>query len=159
MERTGAVSATKAAAPASPTEVVSKFYAAFEKADTATMATLYSPDVRFQDMIFSYANRDGTMHMWNKILANPGNQIHFTLDSAQGNEVRGHWVADYTLNGRKVHNEVTTVMTVENGLITQHTDDSSWDKWAPQALPLGHLALLPGLKQLAMGAIRANIDG
>lgn len=146
------------AAPASPRDVVTRFYAAFEKGDTATLEKLYAPDVKFQDAIFSYENRDGTMNMWRKILADPTTKIRFTLDNVDGSQVTGHWVADYKILGRPVHNEISTRMTVENGLITRHRDDFDWNKWAPQALPLGHLATLPGLKQLVQMVIRSQID-
>ncbi len=146
------------AAVASPKDVVTQFYAAFEKGDTATLARLYHPAVKFQDAMFSYEDRAGTMKMWTKILADPSTKIRFTMDSVDGKQVTGHWVADYKILGRPVHNEIKTTMTVENGLITSHKDDFSWNKWAPQALPLGHLATLPGIKQLVQMVIRSRID-
>ncbi len=145
-------------AAASPRDVVSKFYAAFEAKDTATMESLYAPNVKFADMLFSYDDRAGTMHMWKKILSDPATKIRFTLDRTDGDRVHGHWVADYTLGGRPVHNELTTQMVVKNGKIVQHQDASDWDKWAPQALPLGNVARLPIIRELVQMAIRFSID-
>lgn len=157
VERTARAAAP--AVPASPREVVTRFYQAFERRDTATLRTLYAPDVKFKDAIFSYPDRAGTMRMWEKILADPNTRIRFTLDSVDGSQVKGNWVADYKVGGRPVHNEVSTTMTVKDGLITQHTDDFSWNKWAPQALPLGHLATLPGIKQVVQALLRSKING
>lgn len=156
--RSAAVSAPGAGSVATPREVVTQFYAAFVGHNPDAMEKLYAPDVKFKDAIFSYNDRAGTMHMWRKIMQDPTSKFVFTLDSVEGNQVKGHWVADYKLNGRKVHNEISTQMTVENGKITRHTDDFSWSKWAPQALPLGHLATLPGLKQLVQSIMRGIID-
>src|SRR5580698_6826155 len=54
-----------ASTPSGPAvQVVSQFYDAFVKGDTATMENLYSPDVKWKDTIFSFPDRKGTMGMW-----------------------------------------------------------------------------------------------
>lgn len=153
--KASATRAVEGAAP-SPAEVVTKFYQAFESKNVDAMAQLYAPNLKFKDAIFSFDDAAGATHMWRKLFeVDPNAKLKFTLDSTEGSTVKGHWVADYHVLGRPVHNEVSTTMKVENGKITQHTDDFSWKKWAPQAFPAGALFTLPGLDSLAKVAVRA----
>jgi limonene-1,2-epoxide hydrolase len=153
---TAARPVTAAGAAAAPAEVVGQFYAAFERKDVDAMEKLYAPRLRFQDAIFSFDSAAGATHMWRKLFqVDPNAKLKFTLDSAEGSTVKGHWVADYHVGGRPVHNEVSTTMKVEGGRILEHTDDFSWKKWAPQAFPAGRIFTLPGLDALAKGAVRA----
>jgi len=153
--KTSAPKAVAAAPAASPGDVVSAFYKAFETKDVDTQEKLYAPNVKFKDAIFSFDNAKDTANMFRKLNGvDPNAKIKFTLDSVNGSTVKGHWVADYHVLGRPVHNEVSTTMKVENGKITEHTDDFSWKKWAPQAFPAGALFTLPGLDFLAKAAVR-----
>ena len=150
-------SATRAVAGAapSPAEVVSQFYRAFEAKDVDAMEQLYAPNLKFKDAIFKFDDAAGATHMWRKLFqVDPNAKLTFTLDSTDGATVKGHWVADYHVGGRPVHNEVSTTMKVENGKIVEHTDDFSWKKWAPQAFPAGALFTLPGLDALAKALVR-----
>lgn len=158
---TAKAGATRAAAPAndsvsaSSRDVVTKFYEAFEKKDVGAMEQLYAPNVKFKDAIFAFGDRGGTTKMWKNLFkTDPNAKLKFTLDSADGQNVKGRWVADYHVNGRPVHNEVSTTMKVVDGKITEHTDDFSWKKWAPQAFPGGKLFTLPGLDSLAKALVR-----
>lgn len=152
--KTAAVGAPAAATVKSARDVVTEFYSAFVKQDTKTMESLYSKDVKFQDAIFKFADREGTMGMWNTILRDPKSKFTFELKSVEGDVVTGHWKADYELFGRKVHNEIDTRMVVKDGKIVEHRDSFSWDKWAKQALPAGGLFTVPPFEQLAKGALR-----
>lgn len=146
---------TSAAAGSAPADVVTRFYEAFEAKNVDAMEQLYAPNLRFKDAIFSFDDAAGATHMWRKLFqVDPNAKLAFTLDSADGATVKGHWVADYHVNGRPVHNEVSTTMRVEGGRIVEHTDDFSWKKWAPQAFPAGRLFTLPGLDALAKGLVR-----
>lgn len=160
---TPAVKKTAAVAPAAAAsrpaaEVVGEFYRAFEKADLQTMQRLYAPDVKFKDEIFGYDDRAGTMNMWKKILSDPRTKISFTLGPSSGDTVKGHWVADYQVFGRKVHNEISTTLVVRDGKIVSHRDAFDFDRWAKQALPAGRLLSLPGFEQLTKHVLRTVID-
>lgn len=152
--KAGAVNAVAASPVKSARDVVTEFYAAFVKQDTKSMEQLYSKDVKFQDAIFKYGDREGTMGMWNKILRDPKSKFSFELKSVEGDVVTGHWKADYELLGRKVHNEIDARMVVRDGKIVEHRDSFDWDKWAKQALPAGGLFTMPPFEQLAKGALR-----
>lgn len=152
--------AASAAVPATPAvAVATEFYNAFVAKDTATMETLYAPDVKWKDTIFSYDDRNGTMGMW-RIELDPTNPAKFTysIASAQGDTVVVHWLADYSLFGRPIHNNVMSTLTVKNGLIVQETDDYSWQKWAAQAFPFGSLSNDWPLKPVLMGVLRTAMD-
>lgn len=152
--KTGAVSAPAVATVKSPRDVVTDFYAAFVKQDTKSMEALYGKDVKFQDAIFKFDDREGTMGMWNNILRDPKSKFTFELKRVEGDVVTGHWKADYELFGRKVHNEIDTRMVVKDGKIVEHRDSFSWDNWAKQALPAGKLFTVPPFEQLAKGLLR-----
>jgi ketosteroid isomerase-like protein len=146
----------EAASVASPEAVATRFYAAFTTGDLDTMSALYAPGVHFRDAIFEYADRAGTMHMWTTLLgAKPA--ISYQLDRVEGEVAHGRWVADYTLFGRPVHNEVKSELTVRAGKIVEHRDGFDWSTWAKQALPLGSLATRGPGKLLARMALRAAI--
>lgn len=161
----GPAGATRAAAaaaipvlPTAPGAVFLRFYEAFVARDFDTMERLYAPDVKFADMVFRYDDHAGTMGMWRTILRDPSTKIRFALDGVDGDHVRGRWVADYEVFGRKVHNELTTEMTVKDGRIVRHVDDSDWDTWAPQALPLGSFSTLPVVRDVLRFALRHFVD-
>lgn len=133
-----------------------RFYDAFETKDLAAMDALYAPDVKFKDAIFAFGDKPGVLGMWKNLFkTDPNAKLKFTVDQVEGDTVKGHWVADYHVNQRPVHNEVATTMTVRDGKITSHTDDFSWKKWAPQAFPAGKLFTLPGFEQLAKALVRS----
>lgn len=122
------------------------------------MDALYANDVTFKDAIFAFDDKPGVMGMWKNLFkTDPNAKLKFTVDAVQGDTVKGHWVADYHVNQRPVHNEVATTMKVRDGKITEHTDDFSWKKWAPQAFPAGKLFTLPGLEQLAKALVRVAL--
>lgn len=153
VQRSGAVDG--AAAAASPKEVAERFYDAFVHARFDEMESLYADDVSFRDDIFRYQDRDGTMGMWRKLLEKPGKvKASYRFDRVEGNVAIGRWQADYEVFGRKVHNDIESRLTVVDGKIVAHKDDFDFAKWAGQALPIGHLAKLPGVKPLLSGLIR-----
>ncbi|MFN7132958.1 MAG: nuclear transport factor 2 family protein [Myxococcales bacterium] len=146
------------AAAAAPAEVARRFYDAFVNRRFDEMEALYSPDVKFKDMVFEYGDRSGTMKMWRKILADPSTQIRFEVDGVKGDVAHGRWVADYKVFGRKVHNELTFQMTVRDGKIVEHRDHSDWATWQRQAFPLGRIGELAPVKSLLIHLIRTGID-
>jgi ketosteroid isomerase-like protein len=144
--------------PASPGAVARRFYDAFCTGDTATMEALYAPDVRFQDEIFSFADRAGTMGMW-RLLVDPknGGRFSYTLLGVEGDTAVVRWIADYRFLGRPVHNEVTGRLRVKDGRIVDHHDAFSWDRWARQALPLGRFSTFQPIKGLIKVGLRVGL--
>jgi ketosteroid isomerase-like protein len=143
----------------SPEETVRAFYDAFTTKKLDTVESLYAPDAKFKDEIFEYQDRAGTMNMWRSIFAKgPDLKTSYRILGVEGDTVKAHWVADYTIFGRKVHNEIDTTMKVKDGKIVEHRDSFPWDKWAKQALPLGPLGATKPVRELVTHVMRWSID-
>lgn len=121
------------------------FYAAFAARDSATMSSLYAPNVRFHDPLFGNLHGNQVMAMWNAI--SPAANPYHVKPSAASNpkdlgggryQVHVTWEANYGIYGRAIHNHSETTLVIENGKIVEQRD--AWDlhAWAAQALP-GHL--------------------
>ena len=70
-----------------------------------------------------------------------------------GDKAVVHWLADYALFGRPIHNNVTATLVVKNGKIVTHEDVYSWKNWARQAFPLGPVSNWWPVKQVLMGGL------
>jgi ketosteroid isomerase-like protein len=146
-------------ATASSGEVATRFYDAFVKGDVTTMESLYAPDVKFRDEIFTFKDRDGVMGMW-RLLVDPKGGAKFTYKvlSVEGETARVEWIADYKFPsekfGRKVHNVITATLTIKDGKIVNHVDSFSWEKWSRQALPFGKLSTWKPAENLIKWTLR-----
>jgi hypothetical protein len=139
---------------ATPEAVARAFYEAFIRQSHGEMEALYDSSVTFEDTLFRWHGRDDTMRMWRALLRNPASRFAYELRGVEGDVAKIHWTADYTLNGRPIHNEIDARLVVRNGLIVSHRDVFDWSRWARQAFPLGPLVGLPGIRQLLMGLVR-----
>ena len=135
------------APPASPAEVATAFYQAFQKQDVGAFEKLYAPQATFKDPIYDLKNRSQTLHMWTSLFkAGKDLKLDFKVLESGPDSAKVSWTADYKVFGRPVHNESITDLTVKDGKITQQQDSWSWSKWAKQALPLGPLVDFPPVK-------------
>lgn len=66
-------------------------------------------------------------------------------------------MADYALLGRPVHGVITARLVVRDGVIVDHLDVFSWDRWARQALPPGRLSTLRPVAHVLQAGIRAAL--
>ncbi len=144
----------------SPGEVAERFYDALVNRRTDDMESLYDERVRFKDAVFTLDGRDATMRMW-RTLIRPGSSATFryTFERTDGDVAIGHWVADYQLGRRPVHNEIDSRLTVRDGLIIAHEDSFAWPAWARQAFPLGPLVSFPGVRSVLTRVIRKKVLG
>lgn len=151
----GAVQAVAASKVATPAQVASQFYEAFQKGDANAMRSLYAPDATFHDPIFSLKGQDAAGKMWAGVFEK-GKDSHLSYDvvASDANSVQVKWTADYKLLGRPIHNESLTTMQVKDGKIVDQKDDWSWSKWAKQAFPLGPLVDFPPVKWGLLALIR-----
>ena len=124
----------------SNSELVSRFYSAFQKLDYAIMQECYDDEVIFLDPAFGVLNGEEVKSMWEMLAKNAKNfSLVFSDIKAEDEEyVTCKWVATYTFSatGRKVVNRIQAYMRVENGKITEHTDHFNFWKWARQATGL-----------------------
>lgn len=121
-------------------ELISNFYAAFQKLDHQGMTRLYSVDIVFFDPIFGLLKGDEAKYMWEMLCKNATN---FSLSYGNIIELDHEyctcdWVANYTFSktGRNVVNKIKANMRFAEGKIIEHSDAFSLHKWSKQALGL-----------------------
>lgn len=124
----------------SNSELVSRFYTAFQELDYATMQSCYDDEAIFMDPAFGALHGEEVKSMWEMLARNAkGFSLTFSDIKAEDEEyVTCKWVATYTFSatGRKVVNRIQAYVRVQNGKITEHTDHFNFWKWARQATGL-----------------------
>jgi len=142
------VARVKPSAPsATPAEVATAFYTAFQKQDLAAFEKLYAPGATFKDPIYELNGRSETLHMWKTLFAAGKDlKLSFKVLDSGTDSAKVSWTADYKVFGRPVHNESVSDLRIKDGQIVQQQDNWSWSKWARQALPLGPLVDVPPIK-------------
>lgn len=125
-------------------ELIQTFYDAFARLDYQVMQNCYAADPIFNDPVFGILQGDEVKAMWEMLCRNAKD---FSLQSEKI-EVDGeygtcNWTASYTFSktGRRVVNKVKAHMRIENGKITEHTDEFGIYKWSRQALGLPGILL------------------
>jgi ketosteroid isomerase-like protein len=108
--------------------------------DYTTMQDCYSDDTIFQDPAFGILNGVYAKSMWEMLAKNARNfSLVFSDITAEDEEyVTCKWVATYTFSatGKKVVNRIQAYIRVQDGKITEHTDQFNFWKWARQAIGL-----------------------
>ncbi len=138
---------------------VTRFYDAFVRHDFDAMEKIYAPGAKFQDEIFQYSDRAGTMKMWRGLLSKAEDmKTKYEILGSEGDTVRVRWTADYKFGSRPVHNEIEGTLKVRDGKIVEHRDRFDWDKWAKQALPLGPLSTNSHVRTLVTSLLRMIVD-
>ena len=150
-----------AAAAGTPKDVVSRFYAAFERLDGAAMQACYAVDAQFDDAVFSLRGRDQIGAMW-RMLCEAGRSQgadvwRLQVSGIRCNAVQGaaHWEAHYRFSatGRQVHNIIDAEFQIgPDGLIQRHRDRFDFWRWARQALGA------PGLLLGWTGLLRRKVQ-
>jgi ketosteroid isomerase-like protein len=137
------------------TQLIERFYGAFDKSDGDAMASCYSAQVRFSDPVFGDLRGDQAGAMWRMLTSGPG-LLRIELLEHEAGEAEGsaHWRAHYTFTqtGRPVLNDVHASFGFQDGLIAKHRDDFSFHRWARQAL--GPVGLALGWTPLLRTSVR-----
>lgn len=119
------------------TELITRFYSAFQKRDAAGMAACYHKDVAFSDNAFGQLQGDRARAMWTMLCQN-GKDLKLEFRDVRADDKSGsaHWEAWYTFaaTGRKVHNIIEARFEFRDGLISRHDDTFDFHRWAGQAL-------------------------
>jgi len=119
------------------TQLIEKFYTAFQNLDAAGMNSCYSDDVVFFDPVFGLLKGEEACSMWEMLCKNAkdftltyGNIV--TLDEEYST---CDWVATYTFykTGNRVVNKIKANMRFADGKIIEHSDAFSLHKWSKQA--------------------------
>jgi ketosteroid isomerase-like protein len=119
------------------TQLIEKFYTAFQKLDHATMNSCYSDDIVFFDPVFGLLKNDEVKCMWEMLCKNAKDfSLTFSNIKELDNEYATcEWVATYTFSktGRRVVNNIKANMRFADGKIIEHSDGFSLHKWSKQA--------------------------
>ncbi len=143
--------------------LIERFYAAFAARDGAAMGACYSPEVTFDDPVFSSLRGREAGGMW-KYLTGRATDMSVELLEHDADAIGGsaHWVARYTFTqtGRRVVNDVHATFRFRDGLIIEHRDDFNFHRWASQALGPAGLLLgwTPMLRASVRRQARAGLD-
>jgi ketosteroid isomerase-like protein len=145
------------------TELIERFYAAFDRHDGDAMAACYAPGARFHDPVFGDLTGTEAGEMW-RMLTGRAADLRVELREYKADDSSGgaRWIAHYTFTqtGRPVVNDVTARFRFADGLITEHVDDFSFWRWSRQALgtPGVLLGWTPLLRRKVGGTARAGLD-
>ena len=120
-------------------ELMQTFYDAFARLDYKTMQECYSANPIFNDPVFGVLQGDEVRAMWEMLCKNAKDFfLQYSLIEVDGEYGTCNWTASYTFSktGRKVVNKVKAHLRIQNGKITEHTDEFDIYKWSRQALGL-----------------------
>lgn len=138
-------------------ELIHKFYKAFQERDAETMAQCYHDEIVFSDPVFTQLKGEEARNMW-RMLCERGKDLSLTYHGVEANEQVGTalWEARYTFSqtGRKVHNVISAHLEFKDGLIYRHTDSFNFYRWARQAL--GAPGLILGWTPFLRNKVRAT---
>jgi ketosteroid isomerase-like protein len=139
----------------SNTELIERFYTAFQRRDADTMIACYAHDVVFSDPAFGELHGDEVRDMW-RMLVTRAQDFSLTFDSVEADEHSGraHWAARYVFGqtGRPVVNHIEARFAFRDGLIVEHRD--TFDLWGWMRQALGTRGALLGWSPLVQRAIR-----
>ncbi|MGH2975216.1 MAG: nuclear transport factor 2 family protein [Solirubrobacterales bacterium] len=145
------------------TELIERFYGAFNEHDGDVMAASYAPDAHFWDPVFGDLRGDEPGAMW-RMLTGRAEDLTVDLAEHEVGDDRGsaHWIARYTFaqTGRAVTNDIHASFRFAGGLIADHRDEFSFHRWARQALGASGLLLgwTPFLHSAVSRRARAGLD-
>lgn len=118
--------------------LIERFFTAFQNLDAAKMNACYSDDIAFYDPMFELLRGDEAKAMWEMLCKNAKNfSLAFdNIKNLDDGYYTCNWTATYTFSktDRLVVNMCKAHMKIENGLITEHSDGWSLQKWSAQAI-------------------------
>jgi ketosteroid isomerase-like protein len=138
--------------------IITKFYTAFQQLDYATMQKCYADGIIFNDPAFGILQGAEAKAMWEMLCKN-AKEFSLTFSNIQlldEEYATCNWVATYTFSktGRKVVNHIKAHLRIQDGKITEHTDQFDIWKWSRQAL--GTPGLLLGWSGYLKNKIHQN---
>src|SRR5580698_8034551 len=137
------------------TELIDRFYEAFQRRDAEAMGACYADDVVFSDPVFGELRGEEARDMW-RMLVQRAQEFSLTYDAVDANERTGsaHWVARYLFSqtGRGVINRIQAQFVFRDGRIAEHRD--TLDLWRCSRQAPGFKGLALGWSSIVQNAIR-----
>lgn len=144
--------------------LIQKFYTAFQQRDYKTMQACYADHAVFSDPAFGTLQGNEVRAMWEMLCKQAQNfSLTFSNIETQDDEYNScRWTAVYNFSktGRKVTNKIKAHIRIQNGKITEHTDNFDLWKWSRQALGLPGLLLgwTPMLQNKIRSTARRSLE-
>jgi ketosteroid isomerase-like protein len=118
--------------------LVNRFYTAFQQRDYQTMQDCYHPDVEFSDEVFPLLKGKQAKAMWHMLVSGAKDanlKVEFNTIVPMGYTIHCNWEARYkfSLTGRKVHNKVQATLWFKDGRIIRHVDKFNFYRWSKMA--------------------------
>jgi len=139
-------------------QLVERFYTAFQQLDYKTMQDCYSDDAVFNDPAFGLLQGEEVKAMWEMLCkrAKDFSLVYSNIGLLDEEYATCNWTATYIFSatGRKVVNNITAHLRIQNGKIIEHSDAFKLSKWAAQAL--GFNGILLGWTGFMKRKIRKN---
>jgi ketosteroid isomerase-like protein len=139
-------------------QLIHRFYSAFQQLDHSSMNACYSDYPVFNDAVFGILEGDAVRCMWEMLCKNARDfsLAYGDIRLLDDEYATCKWTARYTFSktGRKVVNNIKAHMRIQDGKITEHTDEFDIWKWSRQALGLP--AILLGWSGYMKMKIRRN---
>lgn len=121
-------------------DIITRFYKAFQQLDYKTMQDCYSDNAVFNDPVFGLLEDGDVKYMWQMLCMNAKDfHLQFSnIELLDDEYATCNWIAKYTFSktGRPVTNKIKAYMRIEQGKITEHTDQFNFYTWSRQALGL-----------------------
>jgi len=140
-----------------PTELTTKFYAAFQQRDWKTMHSCYHSEVIFYDPVFRHLKGTDVLAMWHMLCLNAKDfELTFSNVTEYENKATCNWQATYTFSktGRKVKNVIKATFVFKDGLIIDHKD--KFDLWRWSSMALGLPGIMMGWSSYLQNKINQN---
>jgi ketosteroid isomerase-like protein len=138
------------------TQMVEKFYMAFQQLDATAMNNCYSDDIIFFDPVFGLLKGEDAKSMWEMLCKNAKNfSLSYDNIIALDEEYcTCDWTATYTFSatGKIVINKIKANMRFAGGKIIEHSDAFSIHKWSKQAF--GTVGILFGWNSFFQNKIK-----
>ncbi len=120
------------------TDIVIKFYTAFQQRDYKAMQAIYHPEVEFSDEVFPLLKGNEAKAMWHMLVEggkDSGLKITFKNVCVGNGCVECDWEANYrlSLTGRNVYNKIHARFWFKDGQIIRHIDQFDFYRWARMA--------------------------
>lgn len=137
-------------------ELLTRYFAAFQRSDGNTMTSCYHPKATFNDPAFSLRG-DEIGAMW-RMLCSRSTDLRVEFSGVHADAMNGSadWNAWYTFSTTKraVHNIVHSQFRFADGLIIEQVDDFDFWRWSRQAL--GPIGAILGWSPLLRNKVRAT---
>lgn len=143
------------------TEIVNKFYTAFQRGYYKTMQEIYHPEIEFSDEVFPLLKGDEARAMWHMLVEggrDSGLKITFKNVSVVDDHVECDWEAGYrfSLTGRNVHNKIHAQFWFKEGKIVRHIDKFDFYRWTRMAF--GFKGLVFGWAPFFRSKVQKTVD-